>query len=104
MEGGGARHLNTCQACNLPGKKRGLTQSLEHLLQTLLQSFYGVRIVLTGDNLISENALVVLNHPTRCSNQENSLHQNQDNLDTNKNSSKVVPEKTARCIFNLQLT
>ena len=34
--------------------------------QTLLQSFYGVRIVLTGDNLISENALVVLNHPTRC--------------------------------------
>merc|ERR1711953_623411 len=42
-----------------------LYSSWEAFNVTLLQSFYGVRIVLTGDNLISENALVVLNHPTR---------------------------------------
>ena len=75
-------------------------------LQTLLQTFYGVKIVLTGDHLISENALIVLNHPTRCSNQWNKacpvikLHQNLDNLDIDDTKILVVPEKR----FNAFLT
>ena len=47
----------------------GSEDILINFLQSLLQSFYGVKIVLTGDNFISENALIVINHPTRYGNQ-----------------------------------
>ena len=40
--------------------------STSSLFQSLLQVVYGVRLVLTGDDLLhNENALIVLNHPTR---------------------------------------